>query len=200
LDVYLGMTESPKQSLAKALELGQKALALDNSLSFPHRLLCNVYTVQRQYEKAIEEGEKATALDPNSADANVHFARVLNRVGRSEEAILLIKKALRLNPFAPTWYYQLLGNAYCVTGQYDKAIAACKKGLQVQPDNFFAHIFLAVAYASLSREDDARTEVKEILRLNPQYSVKYFGRAFHYKNQTDKKRLIDSLRNAGLPE
>jgi len=200
VDVYLGNTESPKQSLANALELGQKALALDHSSSFPHRLLCNVYTMQRQYEKAIEEGEKAIALNPNSADANVHFARVLNRVGRNEEAILLIKKALRLNPFAPTWYHQLLGLAYCGTGQYEEAITACKKALQIQPDNFFAHTFLAIAYASLSKEDDARAAVKQILRLNPQYSVKYFERAYHYKNQTDKERLINSLRKAGLPE
>ena len=154
----------------------------------------------RHYEKAIEEGKKAIALDPNSADANVHFARTLIFAGRSEEAILLINKAIRLNPFAPTWYYQLLGNAYCVTDQYDEAITACKKALNIQPDNLFAHIFLAVAYASLSNEDDASNEVKEILRLNPKYSVKYFGMTFNYEDKTDKERIINSLRKAGLPE
>jgi adenylate cyclase len=200
IDVFLGSSKSPKKSLAQALELGQKALALDDSLGFPHRLLCTVYTVQRQYDKAIAEGEQAVALAPNSADNLVAFARTLNFAGRSEEAILLIKKAIRLNPFAPTWYFFLLGHVYCVLGQYEDAIIACKKALNRQPDNLIAHIFLAVAYASLGKEEEARTEIEEVLGLNPEYSVKHFTKAFAYKNQTDRARIVDALRKAGLPE
>jgi len=200
LDVWSGSTESPKHSLIKALEMGQKALTLDNTTALPYSLLCNVYTLQRQYAKAIEEGKKAIALNPNSADANVHLARALIFADGSEEAILLIQKATRLNPFAPSYYFHLLGHAYCVTGQYGEAISVCKKALSRQPDNMYAHIFLAVAHSSLGRMEEARNEIEEVLKLNHRYSVQSFQKAFQYKNQTDKERIIDSLRKAGMPE
>ena len=43
-------------------------------------------------------------------------------------------------------------------------------------------------------------EVKEVLKLNPKYSMKYFKRGFQYKNQTDRERIIGALKMAGLPE
>jgi tetratricopeptide (TPR) repeat protein len=42
--------------------------------------------------------------------------------GRPEEAIELVKKAMRLSPYYPAWYLAVLGHAYRLTGQYEEAI------------------------------------------------------------------------------
>jgi adenylate cyclase len=64
-DFWLGSTKSPQESLEKAKELAQKALALDDSIAEAHALLCNIYSAKRDYDKAIAEGERAVALTPS---------------------------------------------------------------------------------------------------------------------------------------
>jgi Tfp pilus assembly protein PilF len=65
--VWLGTTESPKQALAKAKELLQKAITLDDKLAEAHGLLGFIYAIERQHDKALTQGKKAVALNPNSA-------------------------------------------------------------------------------------------------------------------------------------
>ena len=59
LDSFYQWNPSP-QTLERAGELAQQAIALDNSLPWPHLLLANVYLWKnRQYEQAIAEAERA---------------------------------------------------------------------------------------------------------------------------------------------
>ena len=101
-----GTSKSPKLSIARAIELAKRAIALDDSLAEAHGFLGFLYTMIGQYEKGIEEAERAVALDPSSADAHMQLSAVLHNAGRREEAIPLIKRAIRFNPF-PTLIYFL---------------------------------------------------------------------------------------------
>ena len=61
-EVLLGLSEDPHVSLKKAMELTQKAIALDKSLAWPHALLGFLYTLTRQHDKGIAECEQAVNL------------------------------------------------------------------------------------------------------------------------------------------
>ncbi len=104
-DYYLGNTKSPQEALEKAIKLAQKALAMDDSLSGPHGLLCALYTAKREYDKAIAEGERGVALNPGGTSELLIYAASLCYAGRPKEAIQLFQKAIRLNPFNPTGLY-----------------------------------------------------------------------------------------------
>ncbi len=67
MDLILGSTKSPRESFEKAMELAQKALAMDDSMSGAHVLLSVLYIQKREYDKAIAEGERAVALEPSGA-------------------------------------------------------------------------------------------------------------------------------------
>lgn len=198
MDVWYGSTETPGESMGRASELAQKAVALNETLDSPHSLLCHTYLMMRQYEEAIAEGERAVALSPNGADAHAHLAMTLSYVGRPEEAIGLFKKATRLNPMPPNWYLFCLGEAYRLTGQYEKAIATIQKSLQRNPEDIMAHIALATSYIVGGREEDARAEAAEVLRIDPKFSLEYYANTLPYKNQADIELVIDALRKAGL--
>jgi adenylate cyclase len=200
IDVRLGISTSPKQSLAKAAELYRKVIAMDPSEAVAHGFLGMVYTLMRQHEKGIAEVEKAVALNPNAADAQCFFGFILHYNGRHKEAIEGIRKAIRLNPFPPNWYWHCLGFAYCHAGMYEEAVAACKKALRVKPDNLPARLRLAAAYSLSGREEEARAEAAEILRIDPKFSLKRFAKGQPYKNQSDTELFINALRKAGLPE
>src|SRR5262249_5317116 len=112
------------QTLERANELAQNALALDDSLPIAHSLLSWVYGQKQQYDQAVAEGERAIALDPNNEGSYEGQAEVLNFAGRPEEALRAVEQAMRLNPRYPPNYLFELGWAYHMTGQYAEAIAA----------------------------------------------------------------------------
>ena len=102
MDVWLGLSKSPKESLDKAVELTQKAISLDPKGSHFYAFLGYLYVLKRDYDKAIAEGEKAVALDPGGADAHAWLGMTLNYADRPKEASSLFEKAIRLNPFGPS--------------------------------------------------------------------------------------------------
>ena len=81
MDVWYGTTESPDQSLARAFELAQKAISLDDSNAAAYSVLGQIYMMKKQYDKAIAECERAVSLDPNSADNFLRLGTVLNYAG-----------------------------------------------------------------------------------------------------------------------
>jgi adenylate cyclase len=200
LDVWLGTTRSPKQSIARAIKLAQRSIAVDESLGRARGLLGFLYTMTGQNEKGIMEAESAITLEPNSDLAHQYLGLALRFGGRPNEAIPVIKKAIRLNPSAPGTYLFNLGLSYLFSGQYEEAIGECKKATTREPDNLGAQIALIVAYGLSGRDEEARATASEVLRINPEFSLEYFTKTLAYKNQADRDRYIGALRKAGLPE
>ncbi len=99
----LGWSNST-DSLERASELAQIALALDDFLSDAHALLAETLLWKKQHDDAIAEAEKAITFDPNNAERMVDLGNILTWAGRPEEAIGWIKKAIRLNPICPVGY------------------------------------------------------------------------------------------------
>ena len=200
LDVRLGFSQDPRQSLTNAAQLYQKVIVMDPSDAVAHSFLGQVYTMMGQHEKGIAEAEKAVAISPNAADTHAMYGFVLHFSGRDNEAIDSIQKAIRLNPSPPNWYFAILGQAYCQAGLYAEAIAAYHNALRHQSDNLPVHLCLAAAYSLSNDERKAHIEIQEVLRLNPKYSVENAAKAWPYRNRTDKDRFVDALRKAGLPD
>ena len=198
LDVYLG-TSRPKDSVAKAIELTQKALAMNDSLAEARSRLGVLYSWSGRYDEGIAESERAVELNPNSGLANFNLAVVLRYAGKSKEAIPVIRKALRLEPIAPDIYVQNLALVYFQTGGCSEAIAACDKGLKREPDSLNNQVIMAAVYGSCGREKEARKAATEVLRINPKFTVESYTGILPYKNPADKDRTAKGLRKAGLP-
>ncbi len=197
METWLGIG-NPRESIEQGIEMAQKALAIDDSTPLAHSLLSIFYTLKREYGKSIAEGERAVALDPGGADVNLVYGMSLNYSGRSEEAIPIFIKAIRLNPLGETGNFIHLAIAYRVTGRYEEAVSANKKALQRSPDNIFAHLNLAANYILMGREQEARAEAAEVLRINPKFSLDSFAKIIPHKDQSVIDNFINALRKAGL--
>jgi adenylate cyclase len=200
MDVWYRTSKSPKQSISRAFELAQKGLSMDPSLVNAHSLLAYIYTFKRRYEKAIAEAEQSLAINPNFADGHCHKARTLHYVGRNEDSIELYTKAMRLNPFPPSFYYYQLGYCYLMTEQYEQAVAELKKAIKLQPDNLPAFVGLAAVYGFSDQKEEAILAGKEVSRIAPEFSVGRWVKRLPYKNEADRDRLRSGLFKAGLPE
>jgi adenylate cyclase len=187
---WLDTGKSQETSLAEATESLKKAIALDDSNAEAHSQLAFVYIMNNQTEKALDQAEKAVGLDPNSSTAHFWMGEVLAFDFRNEEAISEYKKAIRLNPFPPNIYFWSLGLAFAETGQYKEGIKWCEKAIRQEPDSLFAHIMMTIVYSWSGREEDARAEAAEVLRINTNFSLERFA-----KRATPK--LTEALRKAG---
>lgn len=197
-EVYLGV-RNPGESIATAIDWTRKALALDNSLADAHGELGVLYSWSGRYDDGVAEAERGLELDPNSGHGNLRLAMVLRYAGRSKEAIPAIKNALRLEPFAPDIYVQNLALIYFQAGDCGEALAVCDKGLKREPDNLNSHVIRAAVYGLCGREEEARKEATEVLRINPKFTVESYTRILPYKYQSNRDLTIQGLRKAGLP-
>jgi hypothetical protein len=56
----------------------------------------------------------------------------------------------------------------------------------------------AVVYSLIGRDEEARSEAVEILRIQPKFSLKKIEKKLTYKKGADRERFLDALRKAGL--
>ncbi len=199
-DVWFRRTKDRAKSLQTAEQLAQKAIDLSGQDSDTHRLLSMVFLLRNQHEKAIIEAQKAVELSPNSAENHFSLGVALRFADRNDEAILFLKKAIRLNPVAPIFYLNNLAYAYALSEQYEKAIPLWNRAIERNPDYLFAYSGLAWAYQMTGNEIKAREAVAEVLRIKPNFSVAQAGKVNPIKNVERKKRWMEALRKAGLPD
>jgi adenylate cyclase len=199
MEVVLGVHKNHREALEQAVELGKKAITLDDSNSLAYATLAATYAWLTEYDKAISEAEKAVSLDPNSAYAYHALGSVLAWAGRSQEAIPFFKKSLRLSP-VPIDSTTLIrmGSAYSHLGQYEEAVASFKKALQLYgTDHLLSHLSLASTYARMGREKEAHAEAAEVMRIDPKFSVESYVRRLPLKDQKVDE-VLSAYRKAGL--
>jgi TolB-like protein/class 3 adenylate cyclase len=199
-DAHHGWSESQGESLLRAVELAKKALALDDSDPMIHALWGAIYLHQKRYDQAITEGERSVALGPNQALPHLLLAMYLSHTGRYKEALPLVRKAMRLDPYYPSIYLELLGSVYLQMEEYEKAVEAFKVLVVREPHRIVGHQGLAIAYIRLGRKEQARSEVAEILRLFPEYSLEVYRKQAHLRDIDPAvvEGGIEALREAGL--
>ena len=198
--VQNGWSNSPKRDLKRAFNLAQKTIGLDQSLATPHLLLGWIYLTTGKNEKAIAEAQRAVALVPNDLFAIGSLGNFLAWADRPEEAISVLTRAYRLCPFNAEWMPVFMGNAYYVAGRYEEALSYFKKLQGMNPDNLWAYMTPASIYGQLGRDKEAHVAAKDILRIDPSFSVKHWEKWPGCKNRDKWNQWLDGIRKAGLPE
>jgi adenylate cyclase len=161
-----------------------------------HVLLAADYAALGNKDSAqaeVAEVERMVALEPNSALGYLYLAAALNGTGRPVESLAASAKAKRLDPRERDFYSAQQGWAYSQLGRWQESIAAIER-LPPSYGGPLVHVWLVVDYIALGRDDAARAEVAEILRLDPQFSAQIGGAAF----PANRERPIADLRKAGL--
>ncbi len=118
--------------------------------------------------------------------------------GKPAEAIGLAEKAMRLDPLNREGYLYYEGWSYTQMGRYEEAIPMLKRALTRFPNNWAAHAQLVVDYTEVGREDQARAEAAEVLRISPRFSLDAWKRRNPQQDVTVRNRTYADLRKAGL--
>jgi adenylate cyclase len=197
-DVWLGTTKSPKESWERAIEITQKAIAMDPADDTPRSFLAYLYAMTRQWDKGFPEVEKALALQLNSPEALYNLGTFLFFASKPEEAIPLFKESIRLNPLAPSAHFRTLSGACCQAGQHEEAIEMAKIGVQRAPESFSSYLQLAAVLSVGGREEEARAAAAQVLKINPKFSVEQYAGALAFRDRSHLDYMVDAMRKAGL--
>jgi adenylate cyclase len=191
-----GYCEDRDATWNRILEELRTAHALDDNDSDVHRILAAVHLAHNDHDKATYHQERAIALNPNDDLIVVQEGEVLTWLGRPEEGVTWIKKAMRLNPYHPERFWNHLGRAYFVARRYAEAVEAFK---HITAQDHTHHAFLAAAHAQIGNEAEANAQAGQVLARKPDFTVKDYLSTVHYKRQEDLEHHRASLLKAGLP-
>jgi TolB-like protein/DNA-binding winged helix-turn-helix (wHTH) protein/Tfp pilus assembly protein PilF len=197
LDAWWAQRLHDPQTLDRALEAAQRAVALNGSSPVALSYLSLAYLAKKQYEQATAEAERLLALKVPAADMCGCAMSALSFLGRLEEARGLAEQALR-PPSLQRYLLSFLGQFYYLAGKPEEAVAPLKQYLARYPNILGAHLTLAAVYSELGKETEARTEAAEVLRLNPQFSLEVHKERVPIKDPAMLERHIAALRKAGL--
>jgi adenylate cyclase len=181
------------QQVAAELEV---TLALDDNDSDVHRILAALNLNRADHDKAAYHQERALALNPNYDLVVVQQGELLTWLGRPEEGIDWIKKAMRLNPYHPERFWGHLGRACYCAEKYGEAAEAFSR--ITRPDHTH-HAFLAATFAQMGNAVAAAAHAAEVLKREPKFSVAAYLATQHYKHEADRRRHEAGLVKAGLP-
>ena len=198
VDRGFGWSDAPVVSLNLALDHAHKAVALDNTGAEAHWVMgMALSNTKNQQKTAVAEFERSLSISPNNADLLASYGWALSHLGKVEEAVESIKKAMRLNPVYPDWYIHGLMLALYSARSYEEVIAVSKT---INVRHLPIHLLLAGSYAQMNRLDDAKISAANALEENPDFSLRQWRESLSLENPTDLEHYIDGLRKAGLPE
>ena len=126
-------------------------------------------------------------------------------MGRGEETEVHIQEALRLSPrdrSAHGWM-AFAGLAKLGLGADEEAVERLRRSVEINRNHPVNHFLLAAALAHTGRLDEARSEVRAGLAINPTFTIsrlRAFGATDDPAELARGKRIVEGMRKAGVPE
>jgi TolB-like protein/Tfp pilus assembly protein PilF len=188
---YLSLTGfsivDPKEFAPKAEVAARRALELDDTLADAHYALALIKRDAWEWEAAEREFKRAIELNPNLAAAHLWYSRYLSRMGRHEQAMTEIQRARELDPLSLP-VINGLAQVPFFARQFDEAIEAFKKAVDLDRNKPLTHLWLGYAYAAKEMYKEAIAEYQEAIKLNsdsPSVQI-YLGAAYAKAGEREK--------------
>ncbi len=194
LDWRYDWATDPDIALHDAIALARNAIDLDSLDARGFGELGFAHLYRKEHASALNAYERATKLNPNDADLMSDMADALAHCGRSEEAIELLHKAMRLNPFYPDQYIWHLGGAYFNLKQYDEAIETIK----TMQNPTEGRRILAASFGHLGMTAEAEAEAKRVLEAHQNFNVDRWASVQPDQYPEDVEHFVEGLKRAGL--
>ena len=204
-EAVYGWSESPGRSLAEAIRVGERAVALDDMDPSAHRALGGIYGFAGQPEQALRENELSVELDPSYALGYWGVGQTLALQGRAEEGVAMIQKAIRLSPNDPLMD-QFLGDlalAYFAGDRHEEAAEYANRSLKHQRRGNRVWPILIASLSYLGRSSEAQAVLGACSANDPpEFTLDGLIRVLEAMRADPDvvKRLVLGLREAGVAE
>jgi len=196
-----GWTDTPQETLDRALVMAKKAVELDPDSPQTYWALGFVQLARKDYEEALAAAKKSIEVAPNYADGYGLLGIIsANQEGKAQEAIEYTRRGMRLNPYYTWEYLYNLGQAYYTLKEYDKAIEVLEDAQSRNQNAPNVKLFLAACYIRTGRQSDAEWTIEELGVISPSTTLSGIDKTLSFSNAATTQSLLADLKRAGLPE
>ena len=127
---------------------------------------------------------RAAQVFPESRDIGFDAAQLYRRIGKVNKALDAFERitVMKSSPgidstvdrLQQAVVYQKIGSIYAELAEFDKALAAYKKALEIMPKSAEARLALGDVYSRMGRPDDALTEYNDVVRSDTRNAAAHF--------------------------
>jgi adenylate cyclase len=184
-----------------SLEHALRAVRLDGRDAWVLSVAGYMLSLQKKHAESLDMFGLALKLNPSCAAAWGRSAATLSYLGRCDESLERVQRAMRLSPFDQQmyWYLTICGSACFGAGRYDESSGWLSKALQLNPRYNGARRFQIAALVQLGELPEAREMAQALLVDCPDFSVNELGQLSPMQ-QPCLDNLLAGLRRAGLPD
>jgi len=157
-DVWCNLADdwvAPDEAYPRAKAAAERALQRDPELAEAITSIGKVLCWHEwNFAGAEQQLQRAVALSPNYAEAQYVLGTALPLVGRLEEAIEAIRKALALDPLSAS-YSEWLARFLLYSKDYEGAIAEAQKTFELDEGSLRAPLYIGSAYLAQADSETA---------------------------------------------
>jgi TolB-like protein len=162
--------------------------------------ICSI--VNKDFDAALFYFDRSLRLNPSLAFIWALSAATYCYIGEPEVALRRLERYGELAPLDPysSFFEHLYTIAYTFKGDYERAVIVGRRCTRATRDFVAGYKPLIASLGHLGRRDEARPYVDKLLSLEPTFTVEHFGRRYPFKRDEDRRRYMEGLRLAGIPE
>jgi adenylate cyclase len=158
----------PSEVVHRAKAAAEKAMELDPGRCEPYCTLGCYYTCfEWNWEQAEKYFHQSLEINPNYAQAhywysNLYLAWVKGDFFRAETHV---RMAIELEPHSALCY-SLYASVLHTSTKYEEALAAAKKGIELDPESFLSRLYYGWCNLSLRKYEDAIKDFEQLERAS----------------------------------
>ncbi|WP_348262112.1 winged helix-turn-helix domain-containing protein [Telmatobacter sp. DSM 110680] len=157
---------TPRELMPKAIAEAQRAIQLDPQNGEAYTELGSVQTIYLYDWTAAEKNlTRGISLNPSDSIAEFKYAIYLDAVGRPQDAVTHMRRALQLDPLS-FLVNRRLGVALYYDRQYDAAVAQLQRASEMERSPESIDHYLSLIYEQKGDHDEAVQHNVEALREN----------------------------------
>ena len=127
------------------------------------------------------------------------LATVTDYSGASRERDPAVRSGDAFQPHFPGVVLHFYGHAHLMMGRYEEAAAIFRQRIERERRTDASRALLAAALGHMGKIDEAREAWRDMLAINPKYSLEHRANVLPYKDPAQFERIREGLANAGLP-
>ncbi len=191
-------SKDPKHSMEQAFYFAKKGVELAPNSPQVHWVMSLVHMFSKRYGEALKSTQQTLIHNPNYADGYGMMSAILNYSGQPKKALVVMKKAMLLNPHYSQLYLIIRGEVYFNLNKYEKAIEDFEVALMRNPEAQEARLWLAAAYAYTGDIESAHWQLDNIRHAGIKLTLNYIEQVVPLNDPLQRKHLLDGLSKAGL--
>ena len=199
--------DADADEVAKAETAVHHALSVKPDHYLGHYAKGFLHRTRGEHAEALAAFTETVRHNPDFARAHAQRGAELIYLGRAEEGIVEVEKAIRLSPNSKSlgMFYWIIGRGRFFLGQYKEAIEPLTRSVRLWPNLWYNRLYLVSAHALIQNKAAARRTLRAFDKLFPYYTL---ARVAHEERTNPnsgrfmvegRRRFHEGLERAGMP-